>query len=213
MGKQIKIKLCVIIGFFIVLSTLTYSRKVRVKQDIPLLKQHFEVIKNYKILRHITLPESAEEMLNLDDYFYADYTRNHNKKVNLYIGYYYNANKAYSSHSPLICYPSQGWEIDTPPIKQTISIGSHKLHYEEITTSLNAEKELVLYWYQSHLQTSTQVYRNRIDMAYNKIMGNGEQHAFVRVSVPFAGRNYEQTKQDAINFIDNFYPQFIDFMQ
>ena len=150
-------------------------------------------------------------MLKLDDYVYTDYD-GPNGRVNLYIGYYYTASKAYASHSPLVCYPSQGWEITREPTTHSLIVGPHSINYEEIVASLGEEKELVLFWYQSYLRTNSQIYQNKIDMGYNKLINNDEQHAFVRVSVPFKMAANKNMKKTALSFMKAFYPQFAEFI-
>ena len=171
------------------------------------LKDYFDQVKGYTLLRNLELPENARKMLNLDDYVYADF-KGHAAQVNLYIGYYYSPRKAYASHSPTICYPSQGWVLDKAPIKGTLKVGPHSIHYNEITTSYGRRKELVLYWYQARLSTNTQVYKNKISMACNKLAFNDSHHGFVRIAVPFGAHHYEEARQTASDFINSFYPQF-----
>ena len=156
------------------------------------------------------MAEDAVAMLKLDDYLFADY-KGPLGIVNLYIGYYYTANKAYAAHSPLICYPSQGWKIDSNPKKAFLQVDAQTIKYEEIITSSGDTKELVLFWYQAGLFTNTKIYMNKIDMGYNKLRHNSEQHGFVRVAVPIKN-TYEESKSSAINFIEAFYPQFINYI-
>ena len=213
MGSKVTTKkLFVLTGIFLITCLFIYTRKEIPAQKKPPLKQYFQAIDNYTIIRHIKLEDSHLTMLKLDDYLYADYEGPNGNGVSLYIGYYYTANKAYASHSPLICYPSQGWEIDRQPSKHTINVGPHSIHYEEIITSLNEEKELVLYWYQARLHTNTQIYQNKIDMGYNKLINNDEQHAFVRISVPFNKTPHKKIEKIALDFINVFYPQFEKFI-
>ncbi len=211
MGSKINRKLLVLSMVFLVTSVFVYTRNDTVPLSKPPIKQFLENIENYKTVRQVQLADNSLEMLKLDDHLYADY-EGPNGKVNLYIGYYYTANKAYAAHSPLVCYPSQGWKIEGKPSHHTLNAGDHQIYYDEIITSQTNEKELVLYWYQAHHQTNTQIVQNKIDMGYNKLMNNGEQHAFVRVSVPLDNVEYNLAKQSAINFIEAFYPLFINFV-
>lgn len=177
----------------------------------PPLQDVFRRVEGHTLLRNIDLAESAVKMLNLDDYVYADFVGK-TGQANLYIGFYYSADKANAAHSPTICYPSQGWKIDTDPISGTLKIGSRDINYKEFTTSFGMQKELVLYWYQARLSTNTQVYRNKIDMGYNKLAFNDSHHGFVRVTVPFAASSYEEAKKTALDFINSFYPQFEGYL-
>ena len=178
-----KIKLLLLSTVFLITCVFVYKPKEAVNLSKPPLRQYLNNIQNYELLRNISLADDALEMLDLDDYFYADY-KGPDGKINLYIGYYYSANKAYAAHSPLICYPSQGWKIEEQQPSRSVNIDSHQIHYDEITTSLSSRKELVLYWFQAYERTNTHIVSNKIDMGYNKLMQNGEQHGFVRVSVP-----------------------------
>lgn len=106
MGNKTNIKLLVLSMVFLITCAVIYTRKDTAPLNKPPIRQYLEHIDNYKTVRHIQLAENASNMLSLDDYLYADY-EGPDGNVNLYIGYYYTANKAYASHSPLICYPSQ----------------------------------------------------------------------------------------------------------
>ena len=207
-----KIKLFILSVVFLVTCVFVYKQQDTVSLNKPPLRQYLDTIDHYKLLSHIPLAADALEMLDLDDYFYADY-KGPTSNVNLYIGYYYSANKAYAAHSPLICYPSQGWKIDEQSPGRSVKIGSHQINYDEITTSLGGRKELVLFWYQAHEQTNTDIIGNKIDMGYSKLMQNGEQHGFVRVSVPFVNVDHKQAKQTAMDFIAAFYPHLIEFVK
>jgi len=59
------------------------------------MKQIFENIEGYKVIRHVTMEEDALTLLKLDDYLYTDY-QGPNGKITLYIGYYYTATKSIS---------------------------------------------------------------------------------------------------------------------
>lgn len=214
MADNINIKLTVIIGILIVTCCFVYgySQPPAVEKK-ALLADYVTDVEGYNIIAPIVLTDSHEKMLKLDDYLFADYTGG-DKVVNLYIGYYYTASKASAAHSPLICYPSQGWKVEAEPIRSTISAGPHTIHYEEIVTSNGNDTELVLYWYQAGLFTNTQIYRNKISMGYNKLVHQDEQHGFVRVSVPFTvGESRETVKKTATDFIAAFYPKFTDFIR
>ena len=183
-------------------------RKVSKASD---LTTYFDKIEGYEKLRCIKLDENASEMLDLDDYLFCDY-QNSEALINLFIGYYYTADKAYASHSPLVCYPSQGWKIDQQPTKHDLKINGYSIHLEEITTSYGKKKELVMYWYQTHQYTNTEIFKNKIDMAVSKFKHNDEQHAFIRISTPLGEASYQNAKKRTVAFIKAFYPKFISFI-
>lgn len=212
MGTKNKISVWVLGAVFAItaFSVHGFTKATPVRQMQP-LSEVFAEIDGYQTLQHIPMEDKAVNMLALDDYLFADY-RGKDAVVNLYIGYYYSSDKAYAAHSPLVCYPSQGWRIDARPMTDTLTVGPYTIAYEEIVTSHGAAQELVLYWYQARSFTNTKVYRNKISMGYNKLMHNDEQHGFVRVSVPIRNNAREAAKMAATDFIEAFYPMLIGFV-
>lgn len=211
MGNKINRKLFVLSILFLLTCGFIYCGEDSVQTSKRPIKQYLGHIDNYRTVRHIKLEDSALNMLNLDDYLYVDY-EGPKGKVNLYIGYYYTADKASAPHSPLVCYPSQGWKIEKQTSDLFVYADSYPINYDEIITSLGNQKELVLFWFQAHHHTNTQTVKNKIEIGYNKLMGNNEQNAFVRVSVSLEGTDIEQARKNAIDFINIFYPQFIHFI-
>ena len=206
-----KSRLLILSAVFLVTILFVYRPQEDVVQSKAPLKQFLSAIPDYKVIRHIKLEQNAYDMLDLDDYFYADY-QGPSGKVNLYVGYYYTSNKAYAAHSPLICYPSQGWVIDEQQPSTSMNVGPYSIKFDEITTSQGKIKELVIFWLQAYERTNTQIVMNKIDMGYNKLMNNGEQHGFVRVSVSLTNTTYKEAKQSAVDFIAAFYPHLIEYV-
>jgi len=211
MGTKQETKLIVLIVLFLVTLLLVHGRVETTELgDKPPLNGYFQELAGYRHLRDVDLNADAVRMLDLDDYAFIDY-EGEGGKINLYIGYYTTANKAYASHSPLVCYPSQGWRIEQRPQRRSLQVDGHTVSHEVITTSYGDHQELVLYWYQTYARTSTQVYRNKIDMAYSRLRYGNEQHAFVRVSVPFAGSTPEEAERVAAEFIRALFPKLVLF--
>ena len=212
MGAKIERRLLALIAIFVCTGILVYSQsRTEPIGKKPPLKQFLGEIPGYTTIRANKLEDNAFDMLKLDDYLFTSYAGK-DGQVTLYVGYYYSASKAYAAHSPLVCYPSQGWQISKEPTIHKLKIGDHTITYEEIVTSFGEERDLVLYWLQARERANTQVYRNKIDMGYNKLFHNDPHHGFIRVSVPFAGSaSYEETKKKAIDFIKIFYPFLLNY--
>ena len=212
MGAPTKVKLLVLVGVFLITSLLVYTQNSPVAAvNVPPLKQFLGQIPGYTTIGDIELGADAYNMLKLDDYLFTTYG-NADGQVTLYAGYYYTSSKAYAAHSPLICYPSHGWRVEGNPMVRTLRAGSNQITYEELVTSYGEQRELVLYWYQARDRANIRVYRNKIDMGYNKLVHNDPKHGFIRVSVPFAASaSYEGTRKRAIDFIEAFYPNLLQY--
>lgn len=214
MGSKETVKLSVLIFFLLLICLATYSSIQATPnrgKKASLLPLHLSTIGDYTLQETIPLREEHYTMLNLDDYFFADFTGN-KSTVNLYVGYYFTADKVTAAHSPLVCFPGQGWTV-TPPADRLISTSDgNPIHAAEITATLGEQSSYILYWFQAHHSTSPQIYTNKLRTLYNQFVNNEEQNAFVRVSVPIHGNNLEAARNQALTFIKAFYPQFLTYV-
>ena len=205
-------KLVVLILLFLVPCLFAFTKsdppKVVKKQR---LTEALANIDGYRVVRNSPMEENITKFLDLDDYIFTTYEKD-GVQITLYIGFYYTADKVSAAHSPLVCFPGQGWTI-TEPEYGHLKVGDHQINYAQIDATLGNQKELIVYWYQSHDDTATQVYRNKLTTLYNKIVKNDQQHAFVRISVPLNSPRSEQVKQVVANFMTGFYPELIQFIE
>jgi EpsI family protein len=174
------------------------------------LKQTLGPLQSFPTFEEIALEPQMVTMLDLDDHVFRNY-HGPGGNVNLYVGYYYTTDKAYASHSPLACFPSQGWKI-SEPVTHRLTVGNQTISYVELTASIQGRNELILYWYQAGDLTTASVTKNKYNALYNKVRHKEEDHAFVRVSVPFADSGKEAAEKKAHQFIEDFYPVFIQII-
>jgi len=176
------------------------------------LKNFLREIDGYKISADITLGTDVTGMLKLDDYVYTSYGNVGSKDVTLYIGHYYSLIKLTAAHSPLVCYPSQGWSINEP-VKHQLTIGDDILHYGEVVAQLGDKQELIFYWYQAGNKSMIERSQLKLATAMNKLQKNNEQHGFVRISVPVSGTDQEQARTTGLMFIKAVWPHYLDYIK
>lgn len=211
MGSTKDKQLIVLIVLMLVTCVLVYGARTSEKPGKKVdISKYLENIEGYTTERDNALSAEVFTALDLDDYMSSAYS-GAGSKVSLYIGYYYSLAKVSAAHSPTVCFPGQGWTINQPTVKSLV-IGDKTIHYAEMVASILDSKSLVLYWYQAYHRTSPYVYRNKINTLINKFSGKKEDHAFVRVSVPFSGTTRENAERKGVEFIKAFYPKFIKFM-
>ena len=214
MGRKKTVQLIVLIVVLLMTGLLAY--KTFIPAELPDvvkprdLQTFFGPVDGYKIIYKSPLEQDIYKFLELDDYTSVGYA-NDKGTVSLYIGYYYSLDKVSAAHSPLVCFPGQGWGIDTPSM-HSLKVGDHTINYAEIVATLGGRHELVMYWYQAYETTATDVYRNKINAMINKLTKKQQEHAFVRVSVPFGGTDKETARQEGIKFIKAFYPVFMGYV-
>lgn len=174
------------------------------------LKQYFRDLENFHYVGGVPLEQNIYDFLALDDYVYAAYLHD-SHKINLYIGYYYTADKATYAHSPLVCFPAQGW-VTTKPQTGTLSIGEHQVNYAVMDAQLGRQSHLIIYWYQAFDLTTTDTYFNKMYVLYNDLFRNDGQSAFVRISIPMESIGREEAFKIGEHYIRSFYPSFLDFI-
>lgn len=213
MGRKKTGKLIVLIVIFLITSFAAYYSPTLIQRVGQVtLNTFLKNIEGYQAGVNVALEPETTRFLELDDYTYTSY-RNSDGAVELYVGYYYTADKVSAAHSPLACFPGQGWII-TQPVFHSLSLGNGQtVHYAELIASIEEQKELIFYWYQAYQSTTPHVYLNKINTLYNKYRNDQEQHAFVRVSVSFTKSTEEKAREQGLEFIKNFYPAFIKFTE
>jgi len=154
--------------------------------------------------RGIVLPPftpSALAVLGLNDYLTRDYIAPDRSGVNLYIGYWESQRQGDTIHSPLNCLPGAGWE----PLSQTIipvpdsrSGGGASIPVNRVVVQKGLDRQLVLYWYQSHGRIIASEYASRFHLVVDAVRLNRTDGAIVRVVSPIDGDSpeAEQKAQD-----------------
>ena len=176
------------------------------------LQTVFGPVPGYTIAYQSPLAEDIYRFLDLDDYTSVGSAQEGAvAPVGLYIGYYFSLDKVSAAHSPLVCFPGQGWTLDQPQ-KRRLDIGGHAINLAEVVARVDNRQELILYWYQAGETTAPEVYRNKFNAVLNKMNGKSQEHAFVRVSVPFAGDTADQARAAGEEFIAAFYPGFLAYI-
>ncbi|KJS00628.1 MAG: hypothetical protein VR65_11595 [Desulfobulbaceae bacterium BRH_c16a] len=215
MGKKKTKQLVYLTALLVLTSFLVYRPTELVRVVKPMsLQVVLGPVDGFKLLATTPLDDATVSFLELDDYTQSRYARDRDN-VDLYIGYYNGLDKVSAAHSPLVCFPGQGWAVDQPT-EHYIEVGQEAVNYAEMVASLGDRKELVLYWYQADNKTVAKVYKNKINAVINKLMGQSEEQAFVRITVPIVpadGQGVEQARNVGKAFIASFYPVFQSYVQ
>ncbi len=108
--------------------------------------------------------------------------------VGLYIGYYRSQREGDTIHSPLNCLPGAGWE---PVRKERVGLpaapGAPAV-VNQITIEKGLDRQVVIYWYQSHGRVVASEYWGRAYMALDALRLNRTDGALVRVIAPVDDR-------------------------
>jgi EpsI family protein len=151
-------------------------------------------------------------VLGVDEYISRLYHSNQGY-ASLYIGYYQSQRQGDTIHSPLNCLPGAGWE----PLSRTylpIEVRSDKdgqqmVNVNRYVIQKGLDKQVVLYWYQSHGRVIANEYRSKIFMVYDAVRLNRTDAALVRIISPQLGSGPEAedaAAAGAVEFVKAMFP-------
>jgi len=170
--------------------------------------------------RGVYLPPLEPEIvavLGVDDYLSRAYYSPDRQAVGLYMGYYGSQRQGDTMHSPLNCIPGAGWQ----PVSHTLlpisvtadpSGPGSEVVVNRYVIEKGLDRQLVLYWYQSHGRVVASEYWGKYYLIRDAIRLNRTDGALVRVIAPI-GRDGEATAERlAVRFVKSLFPTLGDYL-
>lgn len=124
------------------------------------------------------------DFLKLDDYLMADFAKNKNNPINLYVAYYASQRKGESAHSPRTCIPGGGWqirEITQKKIDGAMANGV-PLNVNRVIIQKGDARQLVYYWFQQRGRNITNEYLVKWFIFWDALTRNRTDGAMVRLT-------------------------------
>lgn len=162
------------------------------------------------------LEDSVLKVLGVDDYLSRIYYRP-GAAVGFFMGYYASQRQGDTIHSPLNCLPGAGWE----PVSQgRLTIANADGAGRDITVNRyivkkGLDRQLVLYWYQSHGRVVASEYWSRAFLINDAIRLNRTDGSLVRVIAPIPvnadddGATAEKLAEEFVRVIFPLLPTYL----
>ena len=212
MGHISRAKIIVAVICFAIAAVFVYwEPEVRIAKKEKTLAEALADIEGWKNSGLIQIDRKIIDALDLDDYV-NNYFTNGEGIVSLYVGYYLTSQKVGAAHSPLVCFPGQGWAL-SDFTEKSIKVGSNKVNFMQIIASAPDRKELLIYWFQSYEKTSPGTFLQKINTLFSKFVNGREDNAFVRVTVPMKNMDVDEAYRFGADFIEAFYPKFLEYVK
>jgi EpsI family protein len=149
------------------------------------------------------------QLLGVDDYLHRVYVSPSRVPVSLYVGYYGRQGEGETIHSPMNCLPGSGWQ---PIDRTTVPLaagphGSALAHVNQLVIERGGERQLVVYWYQSHGRVTAGEYASKLLTMWDAIRLNRTDAALVRLTTPIVERDTMSAARQAMSFADSLYPR------
>jgi EpsI family protein len=160
------------------------------------------------------LDARVAEVLGADDYISRVYTNSAQQAVGLYIGYHASQRQGDTIHSPLNCLPGAGWQ---PVSNGRITVAVDRrgpLEVNRYIVQKGGERQLVLYWYQSHGRVIASEYWGKFYLVVDSIRMNRSDAALVRIVSPIADREDAEAvaSQRAVDFLRTMFPSLVEHL-
>ena len=158
-------------------------------------------------------------VLGVDEYLNRFYQANR-ALVGLYVGYYESQRQGDTIHSPLNCLPGAGWEPLSKtylsiPVRTQAGQPERAITVNRYVIQKGLDRQVVLYWYQSHGRVIANEYRSKVFMVYDAVRLNRTDAALVRVVSPLSGGGPEaeaEASASAVDFVKTIFPLLDNYL-
>ncbi|HET9370995.1 MAG TPA: EpsI family protein [Vicinamibacterales bacterium] len=190
------------------------------QENVPLRESFAEFPMLFGDWRGKEMPPMApevEKVLGADDYMTRVYYADGRPGVGIFVGYWQSQRQGDTIHSPLNCLPGAGWQ---PISAGMISMPDPRpgatapMVVQRVVIQKGLDKQLVLYWYQSHGRIVGGEYWGKFYLMYDAMRLNRTDGSIVRVTTPIASTAEGEAlaEDNARNFITEMLPRLTAFL-
>jgi EpsI family protein len=157
---------------------------------------------------HQPFADNITALLGVDDYVNRLYYKGQNEVVSLYVGYYQSQREGDTIHSPMNCLPGAGWlPVDTRYVEVPVPGRATPITVKRVLIQKGLDRQVVLYWYQSHGRVIGNEYWSKAYMVYDAVRLNRSDAAMVRVVAPVTPAGEAAADRNAAEFVGSIFPQ------
>lgn len=161
--------------------------------------------------QNVILDTRLVEGLKADDVLTRTYNSPNLPTVALYIAYFNSQRQGQTIHSPKNCLPGSGWTA-VESRRETMEVGpGENVNLNRYVVQNGIERQLVLYWYQSHGRMIASEYVAKMDLVVDAIQMNRTDGALVRVSLPIEV-DAATSEQIARGFVGQIYQLLTEYI-
>jgi EpsI family protein len=165
--------------------------------------------------READLTPEVLKVLGADDYIVRSYFAPQRAPIGLYIGYHSTQRQGDTIHSPLNCLPGAGWqplELGHTTVAVSGLAGNDAptpIEINRVVIGKGFDRELVLYWYQSHRRVVASEYWGKIYTVLDSVRYHRTDAALVRVITSMDTVGTETPDERATKFVQALFPRLV----
>lgn len=176
------------------------------------LAQFPKQIGAWRMTEEGVIDDETLRILRADDYLTRDYwTPGAAAPANLYIAFFRTQRTGQTPHSPKNCLPGSGWVPSSSAIMDVPVPGREPIPVNQYIVSRGTNRDVVLYWYQSHGRVVASEYKAKIFVVADALRYNRTDTALVRVVVPVTSTD-DAAIREAREFVDAFFNPLTQFL-
>ncbi|MBK8161349.1 MAG: VPLPA-CTERM-specific exosortase XrtD [Rhodospirillaceae bacterium] len=159
-------------------------------------------------------PESLAA-LNATDHLSLNFAQGDNTVVNLWVAYYQSQYSGSAAHSPLVCIPGGGWQIESlDTISLPVDTGNSMLSVpiNRLVIAQGSRRQLVYYWFVEGGVVETNEYLAKARLFANAVIDNRRDGALVRFITPIENGDFAAADLILGNFVREATPLLPRFL-
>jgi EpsI family protein len=150
---------------------------------------------NGMIAEEDVLPGVEQTILNMSDYFLGHYRGGEILPITLFIGYYDQQSAGSTPHSPRVCIPSGGWQIEELT-EISLKNGPQTVPANRVLVTRGEDRLLVYYWFKQRGKYIANEYMAKFNLLWGGLSSARTDGALIRLSMPIMP-TMPQTQADA----------------
>jgi EpsI family protein len=157
--------------------------------------------------REIPIDDSIRQVLGAGDFAEHVYSRPAQPPVDLFLAYFPTQRTGSTIHSPKNCLPGSGWSpLESGRMSLTIP-SQGTVVVNRYLIARGGDRQLVLYWYQSHGRVIASEYWAKLYLVNDAIHLNRTDGALVRILTPTSSyETVEDAQRRAATFAQQVFP-------
>lgn len=158
------------------------------------------------------MDEQVFNILGVEDYIMANFSKGRGQGVNLYVGFYQSQSKGDLIHSPKNCMPGSGWNIvQSAAIPINLPKSGKTIKIAKLLLNKDGQKQVVYYWFQSRGRIICSEYMQKIWLVVDSVTKNRTDGSFVRLIAPVI-KNETEAEILLTQFADEIFPVLNQFI-
>ncbi len=200
------------IGRLMALSALVVAGVVAIHASVPETPQVTRTplaalpsaIGSWRLAGDLAIDQDSLKILNADDYVSRLYSRG-GATMQLFVAYYATQRQGDTMHSPMNCLPASGWEPLQTDRVQIPAGSAPAVNANRVVIQKALDKELVVYWYQSHGRTIASEYASKFYLVLDSVRQHRSDAALIRLVTPM-GPHDPGASEAAADFVRSLRP-------